>query len=177
MRNIIEGLRAQNEAQRPFSLGNGNALIPTPQAQSGGLGTGQPTAQALGNTPTNPQQSAPPGYQLFSTPRQTMPETGNQQFGNALSANNDWLRSLLVTNNIPPQIQQNFSNLATRAMSQLPQQGLGQQQPQQTNQPSFQQGGFDTNAIMQQAQQAIQQGANPQAVHQRLQQQYGLSLQ
>ena len=179
--NMIQGLRAQIEQQhygamdsRPIPVPqSGQMYFPNggaPQAQSGGVGTGQMTQQGVAQNPPNPQ-----GFTLASVgqPGQK-PMTQNQQIEQFLNAAKLYAGVTPgITNDAP------FRNSVSNVMyqGQLPQQWQAPQQQAQmpgTNMPPSQ--GVDTNAIMQQAQQAIQQGANPMAVKQRLQQKYGLTM-
>ena len=179
--NMIQTLRAQIEQQhygamdsRPIPVPqSGQMYFPNggaPQAQSGGAGTGQMTQQGVSQNPPNPQ-----GFTLSSVgqPGQK-PMTQNQQIEQFLNAAKLYAGVTPdITNDAP------FRNSVSNVMyqGQLPQQWQAPQQQAQmpgTNMPSSQ--GVDTNAIMQQAQQAIQQGANPMAVKQRLQQKYGINM-
>lgn len=149
----------QQAQQNPLSLGGGQPQqMPAPQPQ--GLTQQQP-----------PQNGLPPG--VFQVPKQGMPMTANQIDGNTLKALMTMGQAASSTNRSPAidYIQNNASNMVQRLQGQ----GLNQQQEQgfPPMQQGFQQpqqaGGMDTNAILQQAQQAIQQGADPIKVRQRLQ--------
>lgn len=153
----------QQVQQNPLSLGGGQPQqMPAPQPQ--GLTQQQP-----------PQNGLPPG--VFQVPKQGMPMTANQIDGNTLKALMTMGQAASSTNRSPAMdyIQNNASNIVQRLQGMTQQGGPGvtqmQQPPQQGLQamPPSQQGGMDTNAILQQAQQAIQQGADPIKVRQRLQ--------
>jgi len=80
----------------------------------------------------------------------------------------------LSMTNLPPDIQSNLVQML-QGLTQQKQGGMQQPQgmpPQGSQGQGVPQQGqqMDTNAILQQAQQAIQQGADPQKVHMRLQQ-------
>lgn len=182
MANQINLLREQIGQQheqylqnRPISLGGGNALIPQGlMPQTNDVGTGQPTQQSL----QSPQNFGE--YQLMSVPKSQM-MTPNEQVRGLIDAGRLYAGALNSTNlnAVDPRFTQTMSN-AFYGMSRPQQQqpmtnGLPQQPQGLTN--SIPQQGMDTNAIIQQAQMAIQQGADPMAVRQRLQQQYGLGLQ
>lgn len=142
-----------------------------PAAQSGGAGTG---------SQTNNQIQSLPSQAATQNPAMMRANTASEQADdrNFLGLVNAFGAANATTNNPSSFLTNLISNRMVNTYGpnglRLPvQQSLAPTNSFQLTQPQ----GFDTNAILQQAQSAIQQGANPQAVRARLQQNYGLTLQ